>query len=141
MDANHQNEKKGTKMSSKALGETLSLAVCAILLGVGWYSLELGEEPAPPTNQKLVEVANWNWKKDRSGRILAVFGTVRNNTSETFSSVTLELRTEDETKTVVGRHRISVGRLGPKEERPFREDVPRTGQETMGFLEVKTLGR
>lgn len=128
-------------MSGSKTGEIVAIVVCAVLMGAGWQSLDLGPEPGPPMDTDLVEVTNWNWKRDRSGRILAVFGSVQNNSTVAFKSVILELRTEDEDKTVLGRHTIIVGSLGPNETKHFREDIPRTGLESMGYIDVKTLGR
>jgi hypothetical protein len=128
-------------MNGNTLRESVVLAVCAVVLATGWYGLELGPEPSPPTNDNLVEVTTWNWKKDRSGKILAVFGSIRNNTSEAFKSVVLELRTEDASETVIGRHTIFAGALGSKATKPFREDITRSGTEAMGYISVKSLGR
>ncbi|MBS09992.1 MAG: hypothetical protein CME19_00120 [Gemmatimonadetes bacterium] len=128
-------------MSSKMIGEWVSVAACVLIVGIAWGSLDLGPEPGPPNTDNLIEILNWNWKRDRSGNVLAVFGTVRNNTPETYGRVTLELRTEDEDKTVLARHAIEVGGVLAGAEKPFREDIPRTGSEAMGFLEVKRLGR
>ena len=121
--------------------ECIALVICAALLGTGWYDLELGQEPDAPSSPKLVEVLTWNWRKDRTGKTLAVFGSVRNNTSESFTSVVLELRTEDASKIVIDRHTILVGPLGPNTEKPFREDISRSGLEAMGYLEVRSLAR
>lgn len=128
-------------MSDTRTSEWIAIAAAAAILAVGINALELGIEPGPPKADNLVEITTWNWKKDRAGRILAVFGMVKNRTPEAYSRVILELRTEDEDKEVIARHAIEVGRVEGNAERPFREDVPRTGREHMGFLEVKSLAR
>jgi hypothetical protein len=127
-------------VSGKNIGELVSLGVSLIILAIGLAGFELGSESdSSPTGKDQVEVTSWNWKKSVNGRILAVFGSVKNKSRVTFEDVVLELRVEDETKTVLVRHTIRVGKLNGEEERPFRKDILRTGKEAMGFLEVKSL--
>ncbi len=128
-------------MVGKKAGEWIALGACAAILGSGWYGFELGPEPSQPGEAKLVEIVSWNWKRDRAGRILAVFGTVRNNTPEPYTNVVLELKTEDEAETVLARHAIQIGPIDANADKPFREDIPRTGRERMGYLEIKSLAR
>ena len=125
-------------MREKA-GQWSALAVCLIVLGLGVSGFELGPEPTSQAGREKIEVVNWNWKQSVNGRILAIFGSVRNPTSKPFDQVILELRTEDDQKKVLARHAINVGRVDAKTEKAFREDVPRTGQEAMGFVEVRSL--
>ena len=127
-------------MSGKNIRELVSLGVILIILAIGLAGFELGSESDPPSSEKdQVEITSWNWKKSVNGRILAVFGSVKNKSRVTFEDVVLELRVEDETKAVLVRHKIRVGKLSGEEERPFRKDILRTGKEAMGFLEVKSL--
>ena len=128
-------------MSEKSVGQWVTIAICAVALGSGLVAFELGPEPSPSTDQNLVEIVSWNWRKNVSGKVLAVFGTVRNKTPEPFGRVVLELRIEDNNKTVLARHSILVGRLEANADKPFREDIPRSGQEATGYLEVKSLIR
>ncbi|MDP6776700.1 MAG: hypothetical protein QGI83_08045 [Candidatus Latescibacteria bacterium] len=83
-----------------------------------------------------VKVETWNWKRDRSGSIFAVYGTIENRSGRDLAAVTLQLRTEDEAKNTLSTHAIVVARLPAHSRKPFREDVPRTGKEAMGFLDV-----
>jgi len=126
-------------MSTKQTVEWVAVAVVIVVVGIAAWNLDLNDAPVPARDSEQVEVLDWNWKKDRSGRILAIFGNVRNNTETAFDEVVLELRTEDAEKKVLARHPIVVGKLGPNATRPFREDVPRTGDEAMGYVETKTL--
>ena len=128
-------------MAEKSVGEWVTIGICAVALGAGLYAFELGPEPDPSSDQNLVEIVSWTWRKNVSGRILAVFGTVRNKTPEPFARVVLELRTEDESKKVLARHPIVVGKLEANADKPFREDIPRSGLEATGYLEVKSLSR
>ncbi len=76
-----------------------------------------------------VKVESWNWKRDRSGSIFAVYGTLENRSGRDLAVVTLQLRTEDDAKNTLSTHTISVSRLPARSKRPFREDIPRTGKE------------
>lgn len=120
--------------------ELVSLGVILIILALGLATFELSSESDSSSGEKdQVEITSWNWKKSIDGRILAVFGSIKNKSQVTFKDVVLELRVEDETKAVIVRHSIRIGKLSGEEERPFRKDILRTGKEAMGFLEVKSL--
>ena len=127
-------------MGRKNIGELVSLGVVLAILTIGLVGFEIGSESDSSSSERdQVEITSWNWKKSIDGRILAVFGSVKNKSRVTFEDVVLELRVEDETKAVLVRHKIRVGKLGGEEERPFRKDILRTGKEATGFLEVKSL--
>ena len=126
-------------MAEKGVGEWVSLGVFSILIVMAWSQFDLGHESGPPAGPNQVEVSSWNWKGSRNGRILAVFGSVVNKSNQAFSDVVLELRVEDEGKNVLGRHQINVGNLKANATKPFREDIPRSGKESMGYIEVKSL--
>ena len=127
-------------MSGKNIRELVSLGVILIILAIGLAGFKLGSQSDSSSSEKdQVEITSWNCKKSVNGRILAVFGSVKNKSRVTFEDVVLELRVEDETKAVLVRHKIRVGKLIGEEERPFRKDILRTGKEAMGFLEVKSL--
>jgi hypothetical protein len=126
-------------MAEKGIGEWVSLGVFSVLILLGWSQFDLGPEPGPPAGPSQVEVTSWNWKGSRNGRILAVFGTVVNKSTQAFSDVVLELRVEDEEKSVLARHQIKVGNLKANAKKAFREDIPRSGKESMGYIEVKSL--
>ena len=128
-------------MVGKTITERIALAICAVIIGLGIYGFELGPELTPASDQNLVEIVAWNWRKNVSGRILAVFGTVRNKSPESLSRVILELRIEDQAKNVIARHLIDLGELPANADKPFREDIPRSGKEAKGYLEVKSLSR
>ena len=84
---------------------------------------------------------SWNWKDDRTGTIFAVYGTVKNLGNQDIQQVVMELRAEDADGQSVGRYPIIARNLPAGAEKPFREDVPRTGREVTGYLDVKRLVR
>ena len=88
-----------------------------------------------------VQVTSWDWREDRTGTIFAVYGTVRNLSSQGFREVVLEQRAEDADGQTIARHPVTLRSLPAGKEKPFREDVPRSGKEAKGFLEVKRVGR
>jgi hypothetical protein len=126
-------------MAEKGVGEWVSLGVFSIVIIMAWSQFDLGPESGPPTGASQVEVSSWNWKGSRNGRILAVFGSVVNKSTQEFSDVVLELRIEDEDKNVLARHQINVGNLKANTNKHFREDIPKSGKESMGYIEVKAL--
>ncbi len=114
-------------------------AIALAIAGAGFFALEnLGEGPAKDDSDERIQIVSWNWKKDRTGKVLAIYGSVRNLTDRDFQSVTLELRTEADGKPI-GHHTIRVKNLPAGADKPFREDVVRTGKEEMGFLTVKSV--
>ena len=120
------------------------LALVAAVVAAGIYLLSAGDGSPPSSPGRAhdaVEIASWTWKKDRSGSVFAVYGQVRNLTDEDFSQVVLELRTVDEQDAEVSRHPIVILALPAHGQKPFREDVPRTGREARGFLEVREVRR
>jgi len=133
------NRELEDEMAEKGVGEWVSLGVFSILIVMAWSQFDLGHESGPPAGPSQVEVSSWNWKGSRNGQILAVFGSVVNKSNQAFSDVVLELRVEDEGKNVLGRHQINVGNLKANATKPFREDIPRSGKESMGYIEVKSL--
>lgn len=116
-----------------------------VVTGLFWPILD-GEVSRPgPAHQDLtqaaaytdsVRVESWNWKRDRTGSIFAVYGTLENRSGRDLAVVTLQLRTEDDAKNTLSTHTIVVSRIPARTTRPFREDVPRSGKEAMGFLDV-----
>ena len=88
-----------------------------------------------------IQVTSWNWKDDRTGTIFAVYGTIKNLGSQDIQQVVMELRAEDADGQSVGRYPIIARNLPAGAEKPFREDVPRTGREATGYLDVKSLVR
>ena len=128
-------------MADSRSAQVVVLAIVLVVVVAGIASHEAGppaEVQIAPESQ--VKILNWNWKKDVTGRIFAVFGKVENLTDGELKNVKLELRTEDAQKSVLARHLVPVGDMPPRSKRPFREDVPRTGKESMGYLEVKSVG-
>ena len=124
-------------MKTSHIAQWTILAVVVLILGATAVRFEPGE-PVASGGDHRIEIVRWNWKKDRSGGVLAVYGAIRNLTDREFPSVLLELRTVAGGKTLA-RHSIRVHNVLPGVERPFREDVPRTGQEELGYLSVKTV--
>ena len=116
-----------------------------VATGVFWPILD-GEVSGPATQLEgmsranvhtdSVRVESWNWKRDRSGSILAVYGILANQSGRDLTGVILRLRTEDDAKNTLSTHTIIVPRLPARSKRPFREDIPRTGKESMGYLDV-----
>ena len=86
-----------------------------------------------------VEITSWQWKRDRPGKIFAVYGTIKNRTNKDIQKVVLELRTEDKDKKTLGTHLIGVLNLTANAEKPFRQDIPRTTLEAMGYLNVSKV--
>ena len=116
----------------------LLVIIFLVFTGIFWPLLD-NKKPVPSsvkTAHPAVEIVSWNWKKDRTGNIFAVYGQVRNLTGKTIEQVVLELRTVDGEEQVIARHPIAVADLLPGQEKPFRKDLPRTSEETMGYLEV-----
>lgn len=131
-------------MAASKSGRGWWLAVPVLLFflftGLFWPFLSDEKEPvprqtAPPTES--VEIASWTWKKNRSGTLHAVYGEVRNLSDQDFKQVVLELRTQDENEQTIARYPITVNNLPAGKKKPFRKDVPRTGREAKGFLEVR----
>jgi hypothetical protein len=83
-----------------------------------------------------VSVLSWEWRDDRTGSLFAVWGVVKNESSQTLGEVVLQLRTVDEDSNTIARHTIKANDLAPLGTKPFREDIPRTGRENKGFLTV-----
>ncbi len=117
------------------------VALFLAVTGVLWPFLD--DEPDKKNAAKSdtyadsVQVASWEWRSDRTGSIFAVYGTVRNLGNQDLSQVVMQLRAEDQDGQEVGRYTILARNVGAGEEKPFRRDVPRTGKESTGFLEVK----
>lgn len=42
-----------------------------VIVGAAILRLEKQPESAEPTRDERVEIVSWNWKKDRSGKVLA----------------------------------------------------------------------
>lgn len=131
----------------RGLGWWIAGAVILFLAATGilWPFLD-DEPPARRAGEAdaymdSIKVTTWTWKDDRTGSIFAVYGTVRNLGSQDLRQVVLELRAEDENGQEVARYPIIARDVEAGEEQPFREDVPRTGREARGFLDVKRLVR
>jgi len=119
------------------------LCVAAVLVAGVYFLLVGGGSPpsvSGPTHDG-VEISSWTWKKDRSETVFAVYGQVRNTTDHSISQAVLELRTVDDSDAEVARHRIAVANLPAQGSKPFREDVPCTGREARGFLDVIEVTR
>ncbi|MDA0747844.1 MAG: DUF3426 domain-containing protein [bacterium] len=86
-----------------------------------------------------VNIVSWDWRDDRTGQTFAVWGVLRNVSNQHVNSVVLELRTEDANGQPLTRYPIISKNLPPGQEKPFRADVPRTGREAKGFLDVKRV--
>lgn len=105
-----------------------------------WIFQGNDKESIPQQNHsstKSIKINFWNWKKNKKGTLFSVFGEVQNLSDETFKRVILELRTKKKNGQLLSRHNITVKNLLNGEKKFFREDLPRTGQEENGFLEVK----
>ena len=112
--------------------------IALFVLGIFWIFWPFVDNGDPPPDEgaSAVKIVSWNWKKDRTGTIFAVYGSVRNLGDSDIRQVVLELRTIDEEDQIIARHPITVADLPAGGEKPFRKDVPRTGNEARGFLEV-----
>lgn len=129
------------------LGLWVAGAVILFLVATGILWPFLDDEPpagkAEVADAYLdsVKVTSWDWRDDRTGSIFAVYGTIRNLGAQDIRQVVLELRAEDAEGQTVGRYPIIARNLAAGAEKPFREDVPRTGREAKGFLDVTRLVR
>lgn len=94
---------------------------------------------APASLKDSVTVVSWDWRDDRTGSLFAVWGIVRNESSRDIDEVILELRTVDADSNVIARYGIRARNVPAGQEKPFRGDVPRTGREVRGFLEVNAV--
>ncbi len=119
-----------------------------LVAGIYW---PFGDDKTPSTRKQVaapreadplldsIRVASWVWKPDRTGRINAVYGQVQNLSNRTIKQVVLQFRTQDENEQTIARHPIIVNNLQAGGKKPFREDVPRTGREAMGFVDVQKV--
>ena len=131
-------------MNDGKTAQWLAIAAVAAILGIGLGTLPTSPGATAPDTTSSIHGKfdiDWRWNRTVSGSMLAIHGTVRNNTTRRFKQVHLQLRIENQDGSVVARHLIVVRNLGPGEEKPFREDVPRTGREDMGFMEVVRVVR
>ena len=137
-------------ISESSRGWWPALLALLILLIAGLY-WPLGDSDSPSTRKQVhgpgetdplldsVKVVSWNWKPDRTGQIFAVYGQVQNLSGRNLKQVVLQFRTQDENEQTIARHPIIVNNFSPGQKKPFREDVPRTGGEAMGFVEVQKV--
>ena len=84
-----------------------------------------------------MRILNWDWRRDRSGAILAVYGVVQNQGDRDLRNVVLEFRAQDTDGNPTGTATITVEDLAAGQKKPFRQDLPPTGKEVMAFLEVR----
>ena len=136
-------------MASPNPGRGWWLAALVILFlvftGIFWPFVD-DERPAERTSSAdpyvdSVRVTSWNWRDDRTGTIFAVYGTAKNLSSQDIRQVVFELRAEDADGQTIARHPVTLRKLPAGAEKPFREDVPRSGKEAKGFLDVKRVVR
>lgn len=114
-------------------------ATAIAIVGAGIFAFEnLDNDPTEAGKDPRIQIVSWNWKKDRSGKILAIYGSIRNLTDRDIQSVVLELRTEAGGNPI-GHHALRVKNIPAGGDKPFREDIIRTGKEEMGYLTVKTV--
>ena len=110
-----------------------------LIVGIFWPFLD---DEAPSTERPAldsVEIVSWEWKSDRSGTLFVVYGQVQNLGDRHIKQAVLELRVQDEDDRTLSRHSIVVKEVPAGGKKPFREDIPRTGKESMGFLEVREV--
>ena len=84
-----------------------------------------------------VRILNWDWRRDRSGSVLVVYGVIQNQGDRDLKDVVLEFRAQDADGNLTGAATITVENLGAGQKKPFRQDLPPTGKEVMAFLEVR----
>ncbi len=126
-------------MNTSHTAQWIVATLAIVIVGAGLYTFEApSQQPTKKVGEGQIEIAGWNWKKDRSGKILAVYGSVRNLTDQDIPSVVLELRTEAAGKPI-SHHAIRIRNIPAGGEKAFREDVIRTGKEEMGFLTIKSV--
>ena len=110
-----------------------------LIVGIFWPFLDDEAPPAESPAIDSVQVISWEWKSDRSGALFAVYGQVQNLGDRHIKQAVLELRAQDEDGRTLSRHSIVVKEIPAGGKKPFREDIPRTGKESMGFLEVREV--
>jgi hypothetical protein len=106
-----------------------------VVTGITWPFLD-NEQTGPQAPKTDVVILNWKWNKSVAGHIFAVFGEIENTSAANFSEVILEIKTADADDNILNRHPISAGPLEAGKRKYFRHDLPRTGDEAAGFLEV-----
>ena len=135
-------------MASSLTDKVWWLAVPVLLFflvtGIIWPFLEDEDQPANSAPIAVswvdsVQVLSWDWRHDRTGNIFAVFGVIKNLSSKDFRQVTMHMRTHDQSDEMIGKYSIVVKDLKAGAEKPFREDIRRSGIEEMGFLGVHSV--
>lgn len=106
-----------------------------VVTGITWPFLD-DEDIRPESKQKDVVILSWKWNKSVAGDFFAVQGEVENTSAKNFQAVTLILRTVDDAGDPLGQHGIPIGPLEAGQRKLFREDVPRSGKEAAGVVEV-----
>ena len=126
--------------SGKGWWIAVPIVLLLLLVALFWpiVSKDDGSSAPVPTVSYIdsAKVTSWDWRADRSGKLFAVWGMVKNESGRQLTLVTLQVRTVDAQGHTIATYPIPAGSLKPGEVKPFREDIPRSGKEDKAFVIV-----